>query len=137
MDKNNKKGLMASFVIGLDVIPEIVDAKTNKKNMAVVMEEWNLGPELASEEPTANKEYWTKMAKVWSITEPEARRQLCANCEYFENTPSMMDAMEDIPQTKYDKDGGGRGYCHKFDFICHNLRTCQAWEKKEYIKDHD
>ena len=29
-----------------------------------------------------------------------------------------------------DKDGGGRGYCHKFDFICHNLRTCMAWEGK-------
>jgi hypothetical protein len=32
------------------------------------------------------------------------------------------------------RDGGGRGYCHKFDFICHNLRTCQAWEKKQYYK---
>jgi hypothetical protein len=127
--KNDKNGLMTSFVVGMDIIPEIVDAKQNDKNMKMVMEEWNLGPEEASEDPTANKEYWVKMARVWNITEPEARRQMCANCEYFQNSPVYMEAMEDIPMNKYDMDGGGRGYCKKFDFICHNLRTCQAWDK--------
>ena len=44
----------------------------------------------------------------------------------------MMRAMEKVPFNKLDADGGGRGYCHRFDFICHNLRTCQAWERKDF-----
>jgi hypothetical protein len=67
------------------------------------------------------------------MTVGEAKRQRCANCEYFDNTPESMQMMEAVPEDKYDKDGGGRGYCTKFDFICHNLRVCQAWEKKEYV----
>lgn len=117
------------------VIPKIVDAKTNSSNMKVVMEKWQLGPEKATDEPGANKEYWSEMAKAWMTSEAEARRQLCANCEYFNNTVEMMEAMETIPRTEFDKDGGGRGYCHKFEFICHNLRTCQAWEAKDYYME--
>lgn len=127
-------GLMASLLTPVmpAVIPQIVDAATNDKNMKMVKAEWNLGPEKASEEPTANKEYWVLMSEVWQTSEKEARRQLCANCEYFENTPEMMEAMDTIAFSTFDADGGGRGYCHKFDFICHNLRTCQAWERKDY-----
>ena len=122
------KGLAAP----LPIVKEEISLKDNEKNMAMVKAEWNLGPEKASEEPTANKEYWVKMAEVWQTSEKEARRQLCANCEYFENTPEMMEEMDVVPFNSFDADGGGRGYCHKFDFICHNLRTCQAWERKEY-----
>jgi len=122
------KGLAAP----LPIVKEEISLKDNDKNMALVKAEWNLGPEKASEEPTANKEYWVKMAEVWQTSEKEARRQLCANCEYFENTPEMMEEMDVVPFNSFDADGGGRGYCHKFDFICHNLRTCQAWERKEY-----
>jgi hypothetical protein len=111
---------------------KMVTAKQNADTMARLMRDWNLGPEKASVEIGANKPYWSKLAKVWKVPEAQARRQLCANCEYFENTPEMMEAMEAVPLTAVDMDGGGRGYCHKFDFICHNLRTCQAWEYKEY-----
>jgi hypothetical protein len=75
------------------------------------------------------------MAKIWSVSPAEARRQLCANCEYFNNTPEAMEMMEAVPEDEYDADGGGRGYCTKFEFICHNLRTCQAWEEKEFKED--
>lgn len=115
-----------------DETPRIVSASENKKNMQRVMDNWMLGPEKASPKPGANAPYWRDIAEVWGISEPEARRQLCANCEYFENTPEMMQAMEKIPFNSFDADGGGRGYCHKFDFICHNLRTCQSWERKDY-----
>lgn len=113
---------------------EIINVSTdeNERNMAKVKEYWNLGPEQASADPSANSEYWSEMAEAWGISEEEARRQLCANCEYFNNTPKMLEAMENVPYNNFDADGGGRGYCHKFDFICHNLRTCQAWEKKCY-----
>jgi len=63
--------------------------------------------------------------------EKEARRRLCANCEYFQNDPMFQAKMEAIPLDKFDMDGGGRGYCEKFDFICHNLRACQAWEEDD------
>ena len=71
------------------------------------------------------------MAIRWKVKPEQAKRQLCANCEYFDDTPEMLKMMENVPQDVFDKDGGGRGYCHKFDFICHNLRTCMAWEGKD------
>ena len=105
----------------------------NNKVVEDLTRNWNLGPAKASEDPKANPEYWQKMADVWNTTEAQARRQLCANCEYFDNTPETLESVENVPFNALDADGGGRGYCHKFDFICHNLRTCQAWERKDYI----
>lgn len=115
--------------------PEIVSGSINAINMQNAVENWNLGPEVASSDPAANPEYWAKMADVWSINEAEARRQLCANCSYFNNTPEMLKSMEDIPLTPFDMDGGGRGWCEKLDFICHNLRVCQAWERKDFVEE--
>jgi hypothetical protein len=115
----------------------IVSASENEANMQMVADEWNLGPEKASEDPTANAEYWDKMARLWMVDTAQARRQLCANCEYFDDSTKMMEKMEAIPMTEFDMDGGGRGYCHKFDFICHNLRTCQAWEEKPSMRSYD
>jgi len=112
--------------------PKIVDAATNKKNGEMVMEKWNLGPIAPSEKPGANAPYWKEMAVAWQTSEDEARRQRCANCEYFDNTVEMNEAMEAIPFNKLDENAGGRGYCHKFKFICHDLRSCMAWEAKYY-----
>jgi hypothetical protein len=108
---------------------------TEKQNNAVVQRlvlDWRLGPTVTSVDKYANKTYWAGLAKAWDIPEDEARRRFCANCEYFDNTPEMLKEMEAIPINALDRDGGGRGWCHKFDFICHNLRACQAWERKEY-----
>lgn len=120
-----------------EALPEIVDAKTNSATVKRMMEDWSLGPLEASYDNTSNKPFWVAIAKLWNVEESQARRQMCANCEYFENTPEMMQAMEAIPLDSFDVKGGGRGYCHKFDFICHNLRTCQAWERKEYESEED
>jgi hypothetical protein len=109
---------------------ETIDTKTNKKHRDLVMSDWNLGPAVMAAD---NTDYWRNLARIWMMTVGEAKRQRCANCEYFDNTPESMQMMEAVPEDKYDKDGGGRGYCTKFDFICHNLRVCQAWEKKEYV----
>ena len=109
---------------------ETLDTKTNKKHRDIVMSDWNLGPAVMAAD---NTDYWRNLARIWMMTVGEAKRQRCANCEYFDNTPESMQMMEAVPEDKYDKDGGGRGYCTKFDFICHNLRVCQAWEKKEYV----
>jgi len=128
------KGLMAP-AIEIALCPSIVNTEENKANTELAIKEWRLGPLKPSDEPTANKPYWQDLANVWKITEGEARRQRCANCEYFENTPEMIMMMEEIPRNAFDADAGGRGYCHKLDLICHNLRACQAWERKEYEAD--
>lgn len=110
-----------------------MDASTNARNRANVEKNWNLGPAKASVEPTANKPFWSGFAKIVVTSEAKARRMLCANCEYFDNTPEALAECEAVPLDAFDMDGGGRGYCVKFDFICHNLRTCQAWERKDFI----
>jgi len=112
--------------------PIYINEEINSNNMEVVKKYWNLGPEQASENPSSNKEYWESMATAWMIPEATARRQLCANCEYFNNTPDALKVAEFVPFNSMDADGGGRGYCHKFSFICHNLRSCLAWEEKDY-----
>jgi len=115
----------------------IVSEEENKANTASTIKNWNLGPLKPSDEPGANKPFWTKMADIWQVGESVARKQLCANCEYFENTPEMMMMMDTIPRNEFDTDAGGRGYCHRFEFICHNLRSCQAWEYREYEGDDE
>lgn len=113
---------------------DISTARKNVRNRDNVMRNWELGPEKASVDPKANGAYWQKMADLWDLDEKQARRQLCANCEYFNNTPDMQEKMESVPLDQFDRDGGGRGYCTKFDFICHNLRVCQAWEEKPFVE---
>lgn len=112
-------------------------ASENKKIMDRLVEYWHLGPEKGSDEPGANTGYWKELAKVWGVAESEARRKLCANCEYFNDSPKMLKALEAIPYSDVDKTGGGRGFCSKFDFICHNLRTCQAWESADPCGEED
>jgi hypothetical protein len=69
------------------------------------------------------------------VDEKEARRRRCSNCEYFEATPLMQAKMDRIPWNQWDDGAGYRGYCHKFNFICHDMRSCQAWEEREYEED--
>ncbi len=110
--------------------------ESNEKIRDTLMETQMLGPENTQE---ANTEYWRGLANVWRISPDQAKRRLCANCEYFDDAPETLEAMEVVPQDEFDKDGGGRGYCHKFEFICHNLRVCKAWEKdmKEMENEND
>lgn len=113
------------------VVPRITQAQ-NETVLKRLVADWHLGPDKASPHPKDNLAYWQTMARVWIVSEDAARRRLCANCEYFDNRPAAMQAMDSVPFNRFDMDGGGRGFCHKFDFICHNLRTCQAWEERDY-----
>jgi len=129
---------MVMMIMGL-MTPEeeLPSAKENKAITEWLSEYWHLGPEIGSPKPGDNKEYWSLLAKVWAVDEAVARNRLCANCEYFVDTPKMLKAMEVIPYNTFDETGGGRGFCKKFDFICHNLRTCQAWEGDEEEESED
>ena len=127
--------MMPKGFMGLPVEEEFITAAENKKNTQVVIDDWMLGPENPSNEPTANKVYWVAHGQAMQVDEKEARRRRCSNCEYFENTPLMQAKMDRIPRNQWDQNAGYRGYCHKFDFICHDMRSCQAWEEREYEAD--
>lgn len=128
------KIMMAGFN-GLPIDEPFITAAENKKNTQVVIDDWMLGPEKPSNEPGANKQYWMALAKAMQVDEKEARRRRCSNCEYYDNSTMMQAKMERIPRNEWDTDAGYRGYCHKFEFICHDMRSCQAWEEKEYEDD--
>lgn len=122
--------------MGMDMPEEEADtggltAKSNAEMRDTLVKTQMLGPDKTD---APNGQYWRDIAKVWRIAPIQARRRLCANCEYFDNTPEMLEQLEAIPEDRFDKDGGGRGFCHKFEFICHNLRVCKSWEKKEYVE---
>ena len=107
---------------------KIVTPAENKKNKQVAIDSWQFGPDSPSMDPKANKPFWAGLGKAWGMSEKDARRRMCLNCEYFCVKPMMQAMMESIPVTDFDTSGGGRGYCKKFDFVCSALRACQAWE---------
>lgn len=105
--------------------------ESNAAIMKALMENRHLG----AQDPANPKDFWVKIAEFWDIPEEEAKLQRCGNCEYFDNTLEAKQAMKVVPVTEFDKKGGERGYCHKYTFICHDLRTCDQWEEKEYEDD--
>lgn len=129
LNPNTRK--LADYTPRVEELDDKLDEVTNRANREHVLNNWALGPDKASVDPDANTEYWTMMADIWGVPVEEARRQLCANCEYYQNMPDDLEMMEAVPLDAFDMDGGGRGFCEKFDFICHSLRTCQAWECKD------
>ena len=116
---------------GLPMGEEFITTAENKKNTETVIEDWMLGPENPSNEPAANKVYWVAVGKAMQVDEKEARRRRCSNCEYFFNNPMTQAKLERIPRNQWDEGAGYRGFCKNFDFICHDMRSCQAWEERE------
>jgi hypothetical protein len=116
---------------GLPMGEEFITTAENKKNTETVIEDWMLGPENPSNEPAANKVFWVAVGKAMQVDEKEARRRRCSNCEYFFNDPMTQAKMERIPRNQWDEGAGYRGFCKNFDFICHDMRSCQAWEERE------
>jgi hypothetical protein len=105
--------------------------ESNKKMMMALMETRHLGPK----DPVAPSKFWMELSDFWGIPEEETKTHRCANCEYFDNSPEALVAMQVVPEDSFDASGGGRGYCHKYTFICHNLRVCDQWEEAEEQED--
>jgi hypothetical protein len=120
---------------GLRESEPFITTAENKKNTKIVIENWLLGPESPSNERDANPKYWLELGRAMMVDEDEARRRRCGNCEYFINSTLMQAKMDKIPWNAWDVGAGYRGYCKKFDFICHDMRSCQAWEEREYKDD--
>lgn len=128
------KVMVASFG-GLPIEEPFITTAENRENTQMVINDWMLGPEKPSNERGANKPYWMALAKAMQVEEAEARRRRCSNCEYYDNSVMTQVKMDRIPWNQWDVDAGFRGYCNKFDFICHDLRSCQAWEEREFEED--
>jgi len=103
-------------------------ANENMRIMRWLVKDWNLGPKVAYDNNQGNNRFWIEIAKKWSITTKEARRRSCANCEYGKIEPKYLEAMEHVPYNRFDRDGGIRVWCDKYDFICHATRVCMSWE---------
>lgn len=115
----------------------MISAAENTKNTKNAIDNWMLGPNVPGVAPSMNRDYWNEMAAAWLIDEKEARRRLCSNCEYYDNTPEKKAEMEAIPLNSFDKGAGSRGFCAKLHFICHDLRSCLAWERKDFEESSD
>lgn len=110
----------------------MISVTKNRENTQNALDNWMLGPAVPGIKPSQNRDYWQEIAAAWLVSEAEARRRLCSNCEYYDNTPETKADMEAIPLNKSDTGAGSRGFCAKLDFICHDLRTCLAWERKDF-----
>lgn len=106
--------------------PDVLIANTEN-----AIAHWNLGPKVVDQ---PNDPYWARAAQIFDVPLEVAKRRLCVNCEYYDNTPERLAEMEAVPLNQYDiyATQAHRGYCHKLHFICHTTRSCQAWEEKEY-----
>jgi hypothetical protein len=120
------------------------DAELNMANHMVAIKQANLGPA----DPTAPSDaYWSFMAEKWMVSTDEARVRQCQNCEYYNNSPKVLDCLKsstlmasDLPVTpKWTDVSAPSGYCTKWDITCTSTRTCLTWEpgQEEELDDMD
>lgn len=120
------------------------DDAVNMANHMTAIKQGNLGPA----DPTAPSDaYWSFMAEKWMVSTQEARVRQCQNCEYYENSPKVLDCLKsstlkasDLPVTpKWADVSAPSGYCTKWDITCTSIRTCLSWDsdQKEESDDMD
>lgn len=103
------------------------DIATNLKNRQNAIDVANYGPENPNE---PNEDYWKAKADVFGGNVEEAKKALCGNCAFFDQTTKILDCIaEGIGgEDAYDViDAGDLGLCLAFDFKCASKRTCDAW----------
>ena len=135
--KEDQKEVPENMGMGLLEEPMVDESKypiskeSNDKMTKALMETRHLG----AKDPANPGKFWIEIADFWQLPVEMAKEQTCSNCEYFDNTLEAKNAMSVVPMSEFDKTGGNRGYCHKYTFICHDLRVCDQWEEKEYEDD--
>jgi len=130
-----KPMFMVEGFAGLEISKPFLTAAENKKNTQIAIDDWMLGPENPTNERGANAPYWRALGKAMRVDEDEARRRRCSNCNYYKNDTLTQAKMDKIPWNKWDVDAGFRGFCTKLNFICHDLRSCQVWEEREFEEE--
>ena len=98
----------------------------NNENRQTAIDKAMYGPPNPSE---INEEFWKKYAEKWNTSVDEVKTMRCKNCRFFETSSKMKKCMEEgIENEKHEQwDAGGFGYCHKWDFMCREERTCFSW----------
>lgn len=111
-----------------------VDANLNISNHLQCIQQANLGPA----DPTQpNSTYWGIMADKWLIPVEDAKFRLCQNCEYYDNSPNILECLQsstfkasDLPvNPSWTDTDTNAGYCSKWDITCSANRTCLNWEE--------
>jgi hypothetical protein len=93
------------------------DEAQNAKTVKYMEEAQMFGPQDPSK---PSGDYWRGLATYWRISPDQAKRMLCSNCEYGDDTPEAKEAY-----------GDEAVYCTKFEFVCGEGKTCKRWEHGE------
>ena len=118
------------------------DDALNMANHITAIMEANLGPA----DPTApSDEYWSELADKWLVSKEEASARQCQNCEYYNNSPKILDCLKsstlkasDLPIIPKWKDvTAPSGFCTKWNITCTSTRTCVSWEPGDEEESED
>jgi len=102
--------------------------KLNLVNRQKAIDVAHYGP-LNPNEP--NEEYWIAKGKMFNTTSTNAKKSICGNCSFFNQTTKILDCIakgigNDTDPYQTIK-AGELGFCEAFDFKCSAKRTCDAW----------
>ena len=127
--------LIIEPVLAEECPPETQDIKLNLANRQKAIDDANYGPQNPNE---PNEDYWKKKADMFQGDIKDAKKALCGNCAFFDQTKTILDCIaEGIGgDDAWDTiNAGDLGLCEAFDFKCAAERTCDAWVAGGPIKD--
>ena len=118
------------------------DDAVNMANHMICIDQAGLGP---ADPNASSDEFWAEKASKWMVSDSEARVRQCQNCEYYVNTPKMLDCVKsstlkasDLPvDPKWADVALPSGYCTKWDITCTSTRTCDTWEQMIVATEQD
>jgi hypothetical protein len=93
------------------------DEAENAKTVKYMEESQMFGPKDPSK---PSSDFWRDLANYWRIAPDQAKRKLCSNCEYGDDSPETKEMYGDMAI-----------YCKKFEFVCGEGKTCKRWEHGE------
>ena len=120
-----------------DKLPaQLLYSEVNIANHLLAIKYEALGP-IDPREP--NPEFWAAKVEKWQVLEGEARTRLCMNCAHYDNSPEIVECMQNtwepiklqelpIDPAPVDIPGDLSACCTRWTITCTAMRTCDAWE---------
>ena len=112
-----------------EACPEpIKNLELNIKNRQHAIDDYVYGPA----NPKEPGDFWSRIGKVWNISDKEASTMRCSNCAAFNVSERIKDCISaNIGDGKEDGEAvvdlAELGYCELLHFKCAGSRTCSAW----------
>ena len=100
------------MTIGL-MLPENMEVSAEGKQRAI--DYWLYGDDR-----------WSDLAAAWGKDVSDAELRTCSNCEYYDNRVSVLKSLNG---------DSGQGFCKKFEFLCSDKASCQAWEGSDIFHE--